>query len=84
MHRLLPFCFVLNTFSSLPAKEECKGMRGERLQQGFRSQSPASGYMFLSPGMTNIHFYRCRTVFRGHSLEMLGTSVSRGPFRIPL
>lgn len=84
VHRLLPFSFVLNTFNSLPAKAECKGVAGEKWQQGFRSQSPACGYMFLSPGMTNFHFYTCRTIFRHHSLEMLGISVSSGPFRIPL
>ena len=84
VHTLLPFSFVLNTFNSLLAKAGRKGVGRERSQQGFRSQSRACGYMVLSPGMTNFHFYTCRTIFRDHSLEMLGISVSRGPFRIPL
>lgn len=56
MHRLLPFAFVLHTFDSIPAKTECKGVGGERMQQGLRSQRSACGYMFWSHGMTNFHF----------------------------
>lgn len=36
MRRLLPFSFVLNTSNSAPAKAECKGLGGGRLQQGFQ------------------------------------------------
>lgn len=56
MHRLLPFAFVLNTFHSIPAKAECKEVEGARAQQGLRSQSPASGYVLRSHGMTSFHF----------------------------
>lgn len=80
----LPFSVVLNTFNSIPARAGREGVGGERSQQGFRSQSGACGYMVLSPGMTNFCFYTCRTIFRDHSLEMLGISVSRGPFGIPV
>lgn len=84
VHMILPFSFVLNTVNSVPAKAEHKGVGGERSQQGFRCQSCACAHPVLSPGMTNFHFYTCRTIFRHHSLEMLGISVSRGPFRTPL
>lgn len=56
MHRLLPFAFVLNTFDSIPAKTKCKGVGGERMQQGLKSQSPACGYMFWSHRITSFQF----------------------------
>lgn len=84
LHRLLPFSFVLNTVNSVPAKAEHNGVGGERSQQVFRYQSCACGYLVLSPGMNSFHFCTCGTIFRHHSLEMLGISVSRGPFRTPL
>lgn len=82
-HRLLTFFVVLNTFNSIPPKAEHNREGRERSQQVFRSQSSAGGYMVLSPGMTNFHFYTCGTVFRDHSLEVLGMRVSRSLFVIP-
>lgn len=56
MHRLLPFACVLNTYHSVPEMGEGKGVGGARTQQGLRSQSSSSGYVFWSHGMASFHF----------------------------